>query len=70
MGGWICGESNLDYLKIGIEMTIINWREIYWNETLGYLDLYQHAPWAKYSLLIPIKSWGGVSTPHESHSNQ
>ena len=49
-------------LKIGIEMARINWREIYWNDVLGYLDPYQHAPWAKYSLLMPIKSWGG--NPH------
>ena len=24
-------------------------------EALGYLDLHQHAPWAKYSLLVSIK---------------
>ena len=24
MGGWICGENNLDYPKIGIEMVRIN----------------------------------------------
>ena len=47
MGGWICGESDLDYPKIGIEMARINWREFYWNDVLGYLDPYQHASWAK-----------------------
>ena len=54
MGGWICGESDLDYPKIGIEIVRINLREIDWNDVLGYLDPYQHA-----SLLMPIKSWGG-----------
>ena len=55
-----CGESDLDNPKIGIEMarinskigigiemTRINWREIFWNDVLGYLDPYQHASWAK-----------------------
>ena len=44
MGGWICGESDLDYPKIEIEMARINWREIYWNDVLWYLDPYQHVP--------------------------
>ena len=70
MGGWICGGSDLDYPKIQIKMVEINWREIYWNEALGYLNVHQHASWAKYFLLMPIKSWRGVSTPHEPHSNQ
>ena len=70
MGGWICGESDFDYPKIGIEIARINGRKIYWNDVLRYLDPYQHASWAKYSLLMSIKSWGGVSTPHEPHSNQ
>ena len=58
MGGWICGETDLDYptigiemarinSKIGIEMARINWREFNWNDVLGYLDPYQHASWAK-----------------------
>ena len=49
MGGWICGESNLDHSKIGIgiEMARINWSEIYWNDVLEYLDPYQHASCAK-----------------------
>ena len=58
MGGWNCSGSDLDYPKIGIEMAIINskigiamarinWREIYWNNVLGYPDPYQHASWAK-----------------------
>ena len=53
MGGWICGENDLDYpkigiemarinSKIGIEMARINWRGIYWDDILGYLDPYQH----------------------------
>ena len=63
MGGSICGENDLDYPKIGIEMARINSKiGIYWNDVLGYLDPYQHASWAKYSLLIPIKSWGGIHT--------
>ena len=47
MGGWIYSESELDHPKIGIEMTRINRREIYWNDVLVYLDPYQHASWAK-----------------------
>ena len=58
MGGWICGENDLDYPKIRIEMmrinsnieiemVRINWREIYEIDVLGYLDPYQHAVWAK-----------------------
>ena len=58
MGGWNCGGSDLNYPKIRIEMAIINskiriamarinWSEIYWNDVLGFLDLYQHASWAK-----------------------
>ena len=62
MGGWICDEGNLDYPKIWIKMAEMNWSEIYWNDALEYLDPYEHVPWAKYSLLVPIKSWGG--NPH------
>ena len=29
MGGWICGESDFDYPKIGIEIARINGRKIY-----------------------------------------
>ena len=59
MGDWICGGNDLKYAKktwikmvrinseIGIEMARINWRELYWNDVLGYLDPYQHASWAK-----------------------
>ena len=27
MGGWICGENDLDYPKIRVKMAKINWRE-------------------------------------------